>query len=230
MARRDPWVNMLRTTIACAGAALGGADADHCAALHLGHGQARCVRPPHRPQHASGAAGGKLARPRRRPGARRLVHREDDRGAGAQELGAVPGRSRPRAAWPPRSRAASSRSEVAKVADARAPQHCHRPAGADGRLRVSAARRRWREGGAASPARAGGQGRDVGHPAACRGGWRSPSSACAMPPMSTWRGRASVRRCSSPVSATSPPTRCVRPGSGISWPPAASTPSSASRC
>ncbi len=27
MARRDPWVNMLRTTIACAGAALGGADA-----------------------------------------------------------------------------------------------------------------------------------------------------------------------------------------------------------
>lgn len=27
MARRDPWVNMLRTTVACAGAALGGADA-----------------------------------------------------------------------------------------------------------------------------------------------------------------------------------------------------------
>ena len=27
MARRDPWVNMLRTTVACAGAAFGGADA-----------------------------------------------------------------------------------------------------------------------------------------------------------------------------------------------------------
>ena len=27
MARRDPWVNMLRTTIACAGGAFGGADA-----------------------------------------------------------------------------------------------------------------------------------------------------------------------------------------------------------
>ena len=27
MARRDPWVNMLRTTVACAGAAFGGAEA-----------------------------------------------------------------------------------------------------------------------------------------------------------------------------------------------------------
>ena len=63
----------------------------HRAALHLGARQARRLRPPHRPQHAPGAAGGKLARPRHGPGARRLVHREDDGRAGAEELGAVPG-------------------------------------------------------------------------------------------------------------------------------------------
>ena len=63
----------------------------HRAALHLGARQARRLRPPHRPQHAPGAAGGELARPRHGPGARRLVHREDDGRAGAQELGAVPG-------------------------------------------------------------------------------------------------------------------------------------------
>ena len=73
MARRDPWVNMLRTTVACAGAAFGGAEAITRAALHLGARQARRVRPPHRPQHPSGAAGGKRAGARHRPRARLLV-------------------------------------------------------------------------------------------------------------------------------------------------------------
>ena len=91
MARRDPWVNVLRTTVACAGAAFGGADCHHRAALHLGDGQARRLRPPHRPQHAPGAAGGKRARPCHGSGARRLVHREADRGPGQDGVGAVPG-------------------------------------------------------------------------------------------------------------------------------------------
>ena len=80
----------------------------HRAALHLGDGQARRLCPPHRPQHAPGAAGGKLARPRHRPGARRLVHREAD-GRSGQTAGRCSRISRPRAAWAPRWRAASSR-------------------------------------------------------------------------------------------------------------------------
>ena len=79
LARRDPWVNMLRATAACAGAAFGGADAITRAAVHLGTGQARCLRPAHGAQYPPGAAGGERARPRgriRRRGA--CVHREAD--------------------------------------------------------------------------------------------------------------------------------------------------------
>ena len=64
---------------------------DHRAAFHVGAGQARPLRPAHRPQYAPGAAGGERARPRGRSGRRRLGGREADAGSGRQGLGAVPG-------------------------------------------------------------------------------------------------------------------------------------------
>ena len=75
LSRRDPWVNMLRATAACTGAAFGGADAITRAALHVGAGQARSVCPAHGAQYPSRAAGGERAGTRHGPGRRRGVHR-----------------------------------------------------------------------------------------------------------------------------------------------------------
>ena len=70
--RRDPWVNLLRTTIAAFSAGIGGADCDHGAALHGRARPARRLRPPGRPQHAADPARGSQplrASPIRPPGA-----------------------------------------------------------------------------------------------------------------------------------------------------------------
>ena len=95
MARRDPWVNMLRTTIACAGAAFGGAETITVLPLHVGARQGRRVRAADRPQHASGAAGGNRRGARDRSRARLLVRGEADRRAIRQGLVDLPGHRAP---------------------------------------------------------------------------------------------------------------------------------------
>ena len=89
--RRDPWVNMLRTTVAAFSAGIGGADGDHGAAVHGGARPARCLRAPHRAQHATDPARGIQSRARRRSGGRCGRLRGADRCALRESLGAVPG-------------------------------------------------------------------------------------------------------------------------------------------
>ena len=79
MARRDPYVNMLRSTIAVVAAGLGGADAITRAAVHLGARPARPLRASDCAQHPAGADRGieprQGGRSRRRLGRRRGVDR-----------------------------------------------------------------------------------------------------------------------------------------------------------
>ena len=56
LTRRDPYVNMLRATMATFSAGLGGANADHRVAAYAGAGIARSVCAAGRPQHPTGAA------------------------------------------------------------------------------------------------------------------------------------------------------------------------------
>ena len=51
MSKYDPWVNMLRTTVAAFAAGVGGADAVTVLPFDAPLGAARRVRPPDRPQH-----------------------------------------------------------------------------------------------------------------------------------------------------------------------------------
>ena len=79
MARRDPWVNMLRTTMACAGAAFGGADAITVLPFTWALGKPdafarRIARNTHLVLQEESARGRVID-----PAARRLVHREADR-------------------------------------------------------------------------------------------------------------------------------------------------------
>ena len=83
MTRRDPWVNFLRETVAVFSAGLGGAEFDLRPALHPGARPAGRLRPPPRPQHPTGAAGGIQSRQGRRSrgglGRRRGAHRRPGR-------------------------------------------------------------------------------------------------------------------------------------------------------
>ena len=56
MTRRDPWVNMLRTTVACFAAGVGGADAITVLPFDARARPARRLRAAHRPQHPVAAA------------------------------------------------------------------------------------------------------------------------------------------------------------------------------
>ena len=64
MTRRDPFVNMLRTTIAVVSAGLGGADAVAVLPFTDGARPARPLRAPDRPQHPARAARGIATSPR----------------------------------------------------------------------------------------------------------------------------------------------------------------------
>ena len=75
MTARDPWVNMLRTTVACFAAGVGGADVVTVQPFDAALGPARRLLPADRPQHAEPAGrGGHLARVAR-PGRGLLVRR-----------------------------------------------------------------------------------------------------------------------------------------------------------
>ena len=199
----------------------------HRAALHLGARQARRLRPPHRPQHAPGAAGGKLARPRLRirrtaPGSSRRSRDELAQKSWAlfQDIEAKGGMG---AAL----ESGFIQGEIARTAEARAVWHRHGSPGADRRLGLPATCRRRRQGRPAPSSRARSS-RAEPRSRRCRcGAWPSRSSCCATPPMPIWPLPASAPRCSWPASAILPPTRLARPGPGISSPPAASRPSPA---
>ena len=100
MAKRDPWTNILRTTIACTGAALGGADAIVVLPFTFALGKPRRLRAARRPQHSNRLPGGKQSRPRHRSGGRVVVRRESHRRHGEKSLGDFPGhRERAAACW-----------------------------------------------------------------------------------------------------------------------------------
>ena len=140
MARRDPWVNMLRTTVACAGAAFGGADAITVLPFTwaLGRPDAfarRIARNTHLVLQEESALGRVID-----PAARRLGRREADRGSGRQGLGAVPGhRGQGRHGARAGERLHPGRDRQGRRGARR--DYRHGPPGADGRLGLSAAGR-----------------------------------------------------------------------------------------
>ena len=89
MTSRDPWVNMLRTTVACVGGRRRWGGRGHRAAVRRRARPARRLRPPDRPQHPGAAGGGVPPGPRDRPGRRVLVRRVAHRRARPRRLGGV---------------------------------------------------------------------------------------------------------------------------------------------
>ena len=91
MTLRDPYVNMLRTTVAAFAAGVAGADAVTVLAVRRRHRRARRARPPGRPQHPGAAARGVPRRRGHRSGRRLLVRRVAHRFARPGGLGRIPG-------------------------------------------------------------------------------------------------------------------------------------------
>ena len=89
--RRDPWVNMLRTTVAGLLRRHRRGGRDHGAAVHGGARPARCLRPPHRAQHAADPARRIQPRPRGRSGGRGGRLRGAHGRLVREGLGAIPG-------------------------------------------------------------------------------------------------------------------------------------------
>ena len=120
MSKRDPWTNILRTTIACAGAALGGADAILVLPVHLCARPARPLRAARRAQHPDRAAGGVQPRPRHRSSRRLVVRREADRRPRPEGLGAVPGDRSAKGGMAAALKSGFVQDEIAKTVEARA--------------------------------------------------------------------------------------------------------------
>ena len=91
LTQRDPYVNMLRATMATFSAGLGGANAITVLPHTLALGLPDAVRAPRGAQHATGAAGGIQSRQGVRSRGRLRRHRDADQGAVRSGLGAVPG-------------------------------------------------------------------------------------------------------------------------------------------
>ena len=95
MAQRDPWVNMLRTTLASFGAGVGGADTVlvypfDVAIAGGAPGVAPSFAAPDRAQHPVAAAGGVAPGSGARSGRRVVVRRGSDRAVGAAGVGGLP--------------------------------------------------------------------------------------------------------------------------------------------
>ena len=93
MTKRDPHGTSCATTIAALAAAVGGADAVTVLPFSAALGTARCVRPPHRPQHADHSHRGSESPSRRRSRRRLRRHRGAHRCALPDGLVVVPGAS-----------------------------------------------------------------------------------------------------------------------------------------
>ena len=223
MTRRDPYVNILRTTIAVFAAAPRRRRRDHRAAVHRRARTARPLCAPHRAQHAARPAGGVEPRQGRRSG-RRLRRVEDltdqlcrrgldavsgDRSGGRRRRSA---RERPHSAQGRRRPRRSAQRRVARREDAltgvsmfpdprrsrtsRCSRQCRRRPAAPGRSKRSSRCRR-----SASPSR---------------------SKRCATHPTGCLRGPARGRRSSSPISARPRTSPRAQPSPRISSKPAAS--------
>ena len=102
MSKYDPWVNMLRTTVAAFAAGVGGADSVTVLPFDSPLGRPDALRPPDRAQHLAPAHRRVPRRPRRRPGRRLVRRREAHRRPGPRRLGGLrpprrrrrPGRTR----------------------------------------------------------------------------------------------------------------------------------------
>ena len=126
MAQRDPWVNMLRTTLAAFGAGVGGADTvtvqPFDVAMPGGRPAWNEFRAAHRPQHPAAAARGIAHRPGARPGRRILVRRGPHQTTRRAGVGALPAASNPAAGSS--RRADYVAAQIAEVA--RPPRRRHR--------------------------------------------------------------------------------------------------------
>jgi len=91
LTQRDPYVNMLRATMATFSAGLGGANAITVAAAYAGAGIARSFRPARRAQHPTGVAGRIQPRQGVRSRGRLRRHRNAHQAALRCRLVAVPG-------------------------------------------------------------------------------------------------------------------------------------------
>ena len=102
MSKYDPWVNMLRTTVAAFAAGVGGADAVTVLPFDAALGAPGRVRPPDRPQHQLAADLRVPRRQGRRPRRRVLRRREADRRPRPGRPGpSSAGSRRPAASSPP---------------------------------------------------------------------------------------------------------------------------------
>ena len=200
LTQRDPWVNMLRTTIACFAAAVGGADAITVLPFDNRDRPAGRLRPPHRPQHPVGAA--RRVQPRaghrRRPAAPGYVESLTDRtrrGGVAEVHRDRAGRRRPRGAGRRHDRRAARRHACRSRRRHRAPPRAdHR------RQRVRADHRGAGRPRPPLPHRAGG---GPLHRV------RYAEDFEALRDRDRCR-RARARRCSSPRSARTPRTAAAR--------------------
>ena len=107
MSKYDPWVNMLRTTVAAFGAGIGGADSVTVVPFDSPLGEPDALRSPDRAQHLAAAALRVPPRPGRRPRRRLVRRREADRRprprcVGGARADRVRGRGRVRGSASPR--------------------------------------------------------------------------------------------------------------------------------
>ena len=229
MARRDPWVNMLRTTAACAGAAFGGADAVTVLPFTWAMGKpdafARRVARNTQLVLQEESALGRVADPGH--GAWYIEKLTDDlANAGWAQFqaieakGGMAARARERL-HPGRDRQGRRRARPRHRRRPRSSSRASRPS----RCSPTTASRSSRTPCPSPSSKAARRSRRC-----CRAAWRSRSSGCAMPPTPIRRGPASGRRCSWPRSASLPCIRHARCGCATSSPPAASRPSPARRC
>ena len=204
MARRDPWVNMLRTTIACAGAALGGADAVTVLPFTwaLGRPDAfarRIARNTHLVLQEESSLG-RVMDPAH--GAWFIEKITDEL---AQKSWALFQEIEAKGGMGAALESGFIQGEIARTAEARAVGIA---TGRQELTGVSAFPRLADDGVKVAPhppptrsSRAAPRSRRCR-----RGAWPSRSSCCATPPTPIWPPPASARRCSWPASAISPPT------------------------
>ena len=173
--RRDPYVNLLRGTVAGFAAGVGGADAVTVAPFDAAHRASHAVLPADRPQHPGAAGRGGAPGAGDRPGRRLLVRRVAHRRAGPRGLGVLPGAGGRRRAPSPRWTPGCVAERVGGGAGAARAGRRHPPDAGDRRQRVP---RPGREAGRARrrcPDRAGRRA------AACTGRRRRSRRAATAP-------------------------------------------------
>ncbi len=212
LTQRDPYVNMLRATMATFSAGLGGANSHQRAAAYAGAGIARSVRAARGAQHPAGAAGGIQSRQSVRSRRRLRRHRDPDAAALRSGVVAVSGdrEGRRRVRCP---RAKPDPAQGRGDAGGARSQHRQAQGSADRRQRISQSARGSRRGA----------GREAGCACAL---WRSQiqirraaadaaggavRSACATARIKFSRTEARGPRSFSPISARPPTSPRARP-------------------